>query len=148
LSADGESLASRARGSDFISRVEEMVGSLVRVYLIDGRIIVGRLISIDPDYLNIIVEEVGSEETGENLTLIPGTSIGYIKFIKVKPPIEEKSIEEKILDLLEREPNLTVPEIARILNVEPSRVRSALRRLRRKGYIKSGDEKSSGKSKP
>jgi len=125
-----------------------MVGSLVRVYLIDGRIIVGRLISIDPDYLNIIVEEVGSEETGENLTLIPGTSIGYIKFIKVKPPIEEKSIEEKILDLLEREPNLTVPEIARILNVEPSRVRSALRRLRRKGYIKSGDEKSSGKSKP
>ncbi|GEM_PF-592408 len=148
MSADGESLASRARGSDFISRVEEMVGSLVRVYLIDGRIIVGRLISIDPDYLNIIVEEVGSEETGENLTLIPGTSIGYIKFIKVKPPIEEKSIEEKILDLLEREPNLTVPEIARILNVEPSRVRSALRRLRRKGYIKSGDEKSSGKSKP
>ncbi len=140
-------MPSKIHADDFIDKIERMIGSLVKVYLIDGRIIVGKLISLDPDYLNILIEEVGGENVDEKLTLIPGTSIGYIKFIKVKTPIEKKSLEERVLDLLEREPNLSVSEIAKILNIEPSRVRSVIRRLRRKGYIKSGDEKSGSEVK-
>jgi len=142
-------LSSKASGEDFASRIERMVGSLIRVHLIDGRVIIGKLVSVDPDYLNMIVEELTGSENETALTLIPGTSIGYARFIKPKL-VKEPSIEEKILSLLEREPNLTVREIAKILNLEPNRVRSALRRLKRKGLIKSGDEtsKRTGRTKP
>jgi len=149
VDADGESLSNKTSVEDFASKVEEMIGSLIRVHLIDGRIIIGKLVSVDPDYLNMIIEEIASTEDEIALTLIPGTSISYARFI-IPKSVKEPNIEEKILSLLEKEPNLSVKEIAKILNLEPKRVRSALRRLKRKGLIKSGDEtpERAGRTKP
>lgn len=116
---------------EYIEKISGIVGSLVRVYLIDGRTIMGKLISVDPDYLNVILEEV-SESEEETITVIPGTSIGYIKYVKIKSTIED-NIEDKILNLLEREPKLTVNEIAKMLNVEPKEVRRIIRKLKKEG---------------
>lgn len=134
---------------EYIEKISSMVGSLVRVHLIDGRIIMGRLISVDPDYLNLILEEVSGSEREETITVIPGTSIGYIKFIKIKSTIED-NIEDKVLNLLEREPKLTVKEIAKILNVEPKEVRKVIRKLKSKGLIKGRSDTSGrvGRTKP
>ena len=139
----------RVPAEEYIEKISSMVGSLVRVHLIDGRIIMGRLISIDPDYLNIILEEVSESESEETITVIPGTSVGYIKFIKIKSTVED-SIEDKVLNLLEREPKLTVNEIARILNVEPKEIRRIIRKLKRKGLIKGRSDTSGrvGRTKP
>ncbi|HID15702.1 MAG TPA: winged helix-turn-helix transcriptional regulator [Candidatus Atribacteria bacterium] len=139
----------RVPAEEYIEKISSMVGSLVRVHLIDGRIIMGRLISVDPDYLNLILEEVSGSEREETITVIPGTSIGYIKFIKIKSTIED-NIEDKVLNLLEREPKLTVKEIAKILNVEPKEVRKVIRKLKSKGLIKGRSDTSGrvGRTKP
>ncbi|RLE57012.1 MAG: hypothetical protein DRJ30_01095 [Candidatus Methanomethylicota archaeon] len=122
------------RRKDFTGELSKMVNSLVKVYLLDGRIIMGKLLNIDFDYLNLLVEEIPQEENRE-ITLIPGTSISHVKIVRSKSK-RKMPIEKRILSLLEKEPELTEEEIANILNVDLTRIRKAVDRLKRKGLLK------------
>ncbi|HDO20726.1 MAG: winged helix-turn-helix transcriptional regulator [archaeon GB-1867-097] len=124
------------RRKDFTGELSKMVNSLVKVYLLDGRIIMGKLLNIDFDYLNLLVEEIPQEENRE-ITLIPGTSISHVKIVKSKSK-RKMPIEKRILSLLEKEPELTEEEIANILNVDLTRIRKAVDRLKKKGLLKKG----------
>jgi len=124
------------RRKDFTGELSKMVNSLVKVYLLDGRIIMGKLLNIDFDYLNLLVEEIPQEENRE-ITLIPGTSISHVKIVRSKSK-RKMPIEKRILSLLEKEPELTEEEIANILNVDLTRIRKAVDRLKKKGLLKKG----------
>ncbi|MEM1855685.1 MAG: helix-turn-helix domain-containing protein [Candidatus Methanomethylicaceae archaeon] len=90
---------------------------------------------MDEDTNNIFLEEcTDSEGKSSPATMIMGSSISHINVIS--PPSGE-TLEDKIFRILMNNSELTIDEIAMMLNIKPSSVRSALLRLKRKGLIPS-----------
>lgn len=119
----------------YIKKLMKLVNSLIKVQLVDGNTITGKLVRIDPDYLNLILEELsGGDANASEYILIPGSSINYIKWIKSKKR-EGKNLEGTIIKLLEKEPNLTKEELAKILNTDVKSVEKVIKNLKRKGLI-------------
>ena len=127
----GNNLFDESTKEEFTKELLKMKKSLVKVYLLDGRVLMGKLINIDPDYLNIFIEELTKDEQEQEITLIPGSSISHIKMIKTKKK-KRRPIEEKVLKLLEREPTLTEEQIAQILDIDPTKIKKAVKKLKRK----------------
>lgn len=118
---------------------------MVEVHLLDGQIIRGKLIQIDEDTNNIFLEECTDIE-GRNspATIIMGSSISHINV--VSPPPSE-TLEDKVFRILINNSELTINEIAKMLNIKPSSVRSAILRLKRKGLISGSEWQKSNNEK-
>ncbi|MEM0085254.1 MAG: LSM domain-containing protein [Candidatus Methanomethylicia archaeon] len=118
----------------FVRKIMKLKNVLVKIQLVDGNTITGKLIGMDPDYLNLIIEKPSGEEDDTNeYMLIPGSSISYIKWVKNKG--KKKDLERNVMKLLEREPNLTKEDLARILNTDLRSIEKVMRDLKRKGFI-------------
>ncbi|MCR6623502.1 MAG: winged helix-turn-helix transcriptional regulator [Candidatus Verstraetearchaeota archaeon] len=126
----------------FIKELMKLKNTLIKVQLIDGNVITGKIISIDPEYLNIILEVPTKEEedVGE-IVMIPGSSISYIKWMKRRG--KKTNLEGAILRILGSEPNISKEEIARMLNIDVKNVEKVIKNLKRKGLI---DEQKDNKS--
>lgn len=117
----------------------------MEVHLLDGQIIRGRLVQVDEDTNNIFLEECTDlEGRSSPATMIMGSSISHVNVIS--PPSNE-TLEDKIFRILMNNSELTVNEIAMMLNIKPSSVRSALLRLKRKGLIPSGEPSKANNEK-
>jgi small nuclear ribonucleoprotein (snRNP)-like protein len=121
-----------------ISRLlKKYIRSEVEVYLLDGRVIKGKLVQIDEENMDLFLEDcIDSEGKSSPATVIMGGSILYINILS--PPSKE-TLEDKILRILANNSNITIAEIAKILNIKPSSVRSAISRLRKKGLLPSNE---------
>lgn len=118
----------------FIRKIMKLKNILVKIQLVDGNTITGKLIGIDPDYLNLIIEKPSGEEEDTNeFILIPGSSISYIKWVKNKGG--KKDLEKNVMKLLEREPNLTKEDLAKILNTDVRSIEKVIKDLRKRGFI-------------
>ncbi|MCS7097015.1 MAG: MarR family transcriptional regulator [Candidatus Methanomethylicia archaeon] len=118
----------------FTKKLLKLKNSLIKVQLVDGNVVTGKLIEIDPDYLNLIIEEpLDSGTNTQEFTLIPGSSVSYIKWIKSKK--NKRDLEGSILKLLKDEPNITKEEIAKILNIDIKNVDKIIRGLRKRGLL-------------
>jgi predicted HTH transcriptional regulator len=126
----------------FIKELMKLKNTLIKVQLVDGNVITGKIISIDPEYLNIILEVPTKEEedVGE-VVMIPGSSISYIKWMKKRG--KKTNLEGAILRILGSEPNISKEEIARMLNIDVKNVEKVIKNLKRKGLI---DEQKDNKS--
>jgi predicted HTH transcriptional regulator len=126
----------------FIKELMKLKNTLIKVQLVDGNVITGKIISIDPEYLNIILEVPTKEEedVGE-IVMIPGSSISYIKWMKRRG--KKTNLEGAILRILGSEPNISKEEIARMLNIDVKNVEKVIKNLKRKGLI---DEQKDNKS--
>ena len=110
----------------------------------DGRIIRGRLVQIDEETMDIFLENcIDSEGRSSPATVIMGGSVLYINILS--PPSKE-TLEDRILRILANNSNITIAEIAKILNIKPSSVRSAISRLKKKGLL-FGNEANIEKNK-
>jgi len=120
----------------------KLKNTLIKVQLVDGNVITGKIISIDPEYLNIILEVPTKEEedVGE-VVMIPGSSISYIKWMKKRG--KKTNLEGAILRILGSEPNISKEEIAKMLNIDVKNVEKVIKNLKRKGLI---DEQKDNKS--
>jgi small nuclear ribonucleoprotein (snRNP)-like protein len=121
-----------------VSRLlKKYIRSEVEVYLLDGRVIKGKLVQIDEENMDLFLEDcIDSEGKSSPATVIMGGSILYINILS--PPSKE-TLEDKILRILANNSNITIAEIAKILNIKPSSVRSAISRLRKKGLLPSNE---------
>jgi predicted HTH transcriptional regulator len=126
----------------FIKELMKLKNTLIKVQLVDGNVITGKIISIDPEYLNIILEVPTKEEedVGE-VVMIPGSSISYIKWMKKRG--KKTNLEGAILRILGSEPNISKEEIAKMLNIDVKNVEKVIKNLKRKGLI---DEQKDNKS--
>jgi len=114
--------------------IKRYIGSIVEVHLVDGKTLKGRLTKFDPEYLNIILEEV---ETGKNYkvpaALISGSSVSYILFLgppKLRiPKSKRKDLEKKVVELIKSNPNLDIETIARLCNARVDKVKEILAKL-------------------
>jgi Mn-dependent DtxR family transcriptional regulator len=66
-----------------------------------------------------------------------GSSISHINIVSL-PAFE--TLDEKIYELIEKNGNMSVNEISKMLNAKPSSVKSALVRLKRKGLVSATKE--------
>jgi small nuclear ribonucleoprotein (snRNP)-like protein len=124
--------------------LKKYIKSIIEVYLLDGRIIRGRLVQIDEETMDIFLENcIDSEGRSSPATVIMGGSVLYINILS--PPSKE-TLEDRILRILANNSNITVAEIAKILNIKPSSVRSAISRLKKKGLL-FGNEANIEKNK-
>lgn len=126
----------------FIKELMKLKNTLIKVQLVDGNVITGKIISIDPEYLNIILEVPTKEEedVGE-VVMIPGSSISYIKWMKKRG--KKTNLEGAILRILGSEPNISKEEIAKMLNIDVKNVEKVIKNLKKKGLI---DEQKDNKS--
>ncbi|MEM2497347.1 MAG: winged helix-turn-helix transcriptional regulator [Candidatus Nezhaarchaeales archaeon] len=120
-----------------LSRIQPLTGSLVEVHLIDGRVLKGRLTSVDPDLLNILLEKVETNDGKKApLVLVSGAFIASIYFVSPsEPAMEDLDLKSKILMLLAKSPRLSAVEIAKMLNEKPELVRRVIRQLKKSGLI-------------
>jgi len=120
----------------------KLKNTLIKVQLVDGNVITGKLISIDPEYLNLILEvPIKEDEDVGEIVMIPGSSISYIKWMKRRG--KKTNLEGTILKLLGNEPNISKEEIAKILNIDVKNVEKVIKSLKRKGFI---DEQKDNKN--
>jgi len=126
----------------FIKELMKLKNTLIKVQLVDGNVITGKLISIDPEYLNLILEvPIKEDEDVGEIVMIPGSSISYIKWMKRRG--KKTNLEGTILKLLGNEPNISKEEIAKILNIDVKNVEKVIKSLKRKGLI---DEQKDNKN--
>jgi len=126
----------RLQTKDKVSVVERLKGyinSIVEVHLMDEQVITGKLVQVDEDLLNIFLEDC-TDLSGKvsPAAVIMGASISHINIVSL-PAYE--SLDDKIYDLISKNGEMSVNEIAKILNAKPSSVSSALRRLKRSGML-------------
>ncbi|MEM3744061.1 MAG: winged helix-turn-helix transcriptional regulator, partial [Candidatus Methanomethyliaceae archaeon] len=53
----------------------------------------------------------------------------------------EDSLEDKVFQLILKNKDISITEIAKILNTKPSNVKSAILRLKKKGLISTNESK-------
>jgi len=120
---------------EVLEQLKGMRGAVVEVHLIDGRVLKGSLSNIDPDFLNVLLEDV---DVGDGrkmpLVLVSGAYVATVYFTGLKPL---KDLELKVLSILQRNPSLSASDVAKLINERPSRVKSVIRRLERSGLIPS-----------
>jgi len=126
----------------FIKELMKLKNTLIKVQLVDGNVIAGKLISIDQEYLNLILEvPIKEDEDVGEIVMIPGSSISYIKWMKRRG--KKTNLEGTILKLLGNEPNISKEEIAKILNIDVKNVEKVIKSLKKKGLI---DEQKDNKN--
>lgn len=120
-----------SRGFEVLTKY---IGALVEVRTADGRVLQGRLMDFDPEFLNILLRDVvTSDGKRAPVALISGAAISYILFIS--PPESEEGLEEKVMKLLMKDPDLDPETIAKLCNVRIDRVNEIIARLRRRGIV-------------
>jgi len=107
----------------------------VEVHLIDGKVLRGLLEGVDSDFMNVLLKDVVAEDGRRvPLALISGGFVAAVYFIGPKP---FSDLELKVLSILQRNPSLSVSDIAKMVNERPNMVKSVMRRLRRSGLVPS-----------
>jgi len=121
-----------------VDRLRKYIDSYVEVHLIDDQVIRGRLVQIDEDLMNIFLENC-EDLTGKTspAAVLMGSSISHINIVSL--PVEE-TLDEKIFLLIEKNGEMSVNEIASILNAKTNSVRSAIRRLSKRGLLCNSKE--------
>lgn len=109
------------------------------MHLLDGQVIRGRLVQVDDDLMNIFLENcVDLDGRSSPAAVVMGSSISHISIISL--PARD-SLDEQIFQLLLNNGEMTVDEIARMLDTKPSNVKSALVRLKKKGLLATNKER-------
>ncbi|MGC8937022.1 MAG: LSM domain-containing protein [Candidatus Methanomethylicaceae archaeon] len=120
-----------------VDRLRKYVRSTVEVHLLDGQVIKGRLMQVDEDLMNIFLEDcVDIDGRTSPATVIMGGSISHVSILSLPA---EGSLEDKVFQLILNNKNISITEIAKILNTKPSSVRSAILRLKKKGLISTNE---------
>ena len=134
----------RYSSSGAASRLRKYLGSIVEVHMLDGRVLKGKLVELDDDLLNIFLEDVeDSEGRKYPAVCVCGGSITYISVVAIPlrvRDVREETLEEKVLNILKKNSNLSPEEIAHLINAKPSSVRMAISRLRRKGLLREFED--------
>lgn len=133
---DLQSLAKRKCEESAAAKLKKYSNKQVEVHLIDGKTIQGVLSRVDEELLNIFLEDA-KDSYGRYLpaVFVSGSSISYISVLPSSGDVEEQGLEEKVLELLRGNSDLSIAEIAKLLNESPSRIRAILLKLRRSGLI-------------
>ena len=121
------------------AKLKRYISKQVEVHLIDGKTIQGVLSQVDEEFLNIFLEEA-KDSYGRYLpaVFVSGGSISYVSVLpSAGENLSRQNLEEKVLELLRGNSNLSISEIAKLLNETPSKIRSVLSKLRRSGLIDS-----------
>jgi len=121
------------------AKLKRYINKQVEVHLIDGKTIQGILSQVDEEFLNIFLEEA-KDGQGRYLpaVFVSGGSISYVSVLPSTEDItRQENLEEKVLELLRGNSDLTISEIAKLLNETPSKIRSVISKLRRSGLIDS-----------
>ncbi len=71
-------------------------------------------------------------------TVIMGGSISHVSILSLP---SGDSLEDKVFQLILNNRNISITEIAKILNTKPSSVRSAIIRLKKKGLISTSESR-------
>ena len=116
-----------------VDRLRRYVNSFIEVHLIDEQVIKGRLVQVDDDLLNIFLENcVDISGKTSPAAVVMGSSISHINIVSL--PVSE-TLDEQVFMLLQNNGEMSVEEIAKILNAQKNSVRSAITRLRRRGLL-------------
>ncbi len=127
----GESDLNTREKSSVVDRLRGYLDSIVEVHLLDEQIIRGRLVQIDEDLVNIFMEDcIDISGRTSPAAVIMGSSISHINILSL-PAFE--TIDEQVFELVQKNGEMSVNEIAQMLNEKPSSVKSAISRLRKNG---------------
>jgi len=106
---------------------------MIEVHLIDEKVIKGRLVQVDNELVNIFLEDcMDASGKASPAAVVMGTSISFINIISL--PVEE-TLDEQVLMLIQRNGDMPVKEISKMLDVKPKSVNSAIKRLKRIGLL-------------
>ena len=121
-----------------VDRLRGYINSVVEVHLLDEQVIRGRLVQVDEDMINLFLEDcIALSGRASPAAVVMGSSISHINIVSL-PAFE--SLDEKVFDLIEKNGDMSVNEIAKMLNAKPSNVKSALLRLKKKGFVNASKE--------
>jgi hypothetical protein len=96
-------------------KIKEKIGSFVEVRTIDDRIIMGKLVSFNPEDGSILLEKAIEKNRKIPSVYVSGTAVAQISFFDKGD--EQQQLDNKIEALLKIDPTLTYEEIARILDI-------------------------------
>ena len=96
-------------------KIKEKIGSFVEVRTLDDRIIMGKLVSFNPEDGSILLENAIEKNRKIPSVYISGTAVAQINFFDKGD--EHQQLDNKIEALLKIDPTLTYEEIARILDI-------------------------------
>lgn len=128
-----------------VGRLRRYIGSTIEVHLIDEQVIKGRLVQVDDDMMNIFLEnciDVGGRSSPA--AVIMGSSISHINIISL--PVSD-SLDEQVFLLIQKNGEMSVDEIAKILDAKANSVRLALNRLRNRGMLSNSKERITKKAR-
>ncbi len=117
-------------GSGLYERISRNVGKTVEVRTIDDRIIIGRLASFNPDDGSVILENAYEKNRWVPSVYINGSVISQIYFLESEEGEDREKFEETVKALYES--NLTISEIAQIMNVPAKVVEDVLQKRKRR----------------
>ena len=121
-----------------VERLRGYINSVVEVHLLDGQVLRGKLAQVDEDLLNMFLEDcIDLSGRASPAAVVMGSSISHINIVSL-PAFE--TLDEKIFELIEKNGDMSVNEIAKMLNAKPSSVKSALVRLKKKGLVNATKE--------
>jgi len=124
--------------SRFLMKIKKLVGNVVEVYLIDGRVMRGTLTSIDTDYFNMILEDVvDNMDRKSKVAIVSGGAVLYILIHPSSSMLESmSSIERKVLEVLQRSPNLGPAEVAKLIGEDDvDEIKKVIKSLKRRGFL-------------
>jgi len=128
----------RRSTSRFSMRLRKLIGNIVEVYLVDGRVMRGTLTSIDTDYFNMILEDVVDNlDKKSKVAVVSGSAILYILIHPSSSILESmSSIERKVLEVLQRSPNLRPTDVAKLIGEDNvDEIKRVIKSLKRKGFL-------------
>lgn len=118
--------------SNSLEKLRYMKGTIVEVYLMDGKVMKGKLLDIEPELLNLVLEDVDLGDRRVPKALISGAYVMAVFFTGLK---HLKDIELKVLLILQKNPTISATEVARMINEKVGKVKSVMRKLERKGLL-------------
>lgn len=122
-----------------VGRLRRYVGSTIEVHLIDEQIIKGRLAQVDDEMMNIFLENcIDMGGRSSPAAVVMGSSISHINIVSL--PVSD-SLDEQIFLLIQKNGEMSVDEIAKILNAKANSVRLALNRLDNRDMLNSSKER-------
>mgnify|MGYP000477533018 CR=1 FL=1 len=113
--------------SGLYEKISRNLGKTVEVRTIDDRVIIGRLTSFNPEDGSVILENAYEKNRWVPSVYINGSVISQIYFLETEEKEEKERFEETVKALYES--NLTVNEIARIMNVPINVVEDVIYKL-------------------
>ncbi len=128
----------RRSTSKFSMKLRKLIGNIVEVYLVDGRVMRGTLTSIDADYFNMVLEDVVDNlDKKSRVAIISGSAILYILIHPSSSILESmSSIERKVLEVLQRSPNLRPADVAKLIGEDNvDEIKRVIKSLKRRGFL-------------